>query len=138
MKTLAPSPARCVAIYARTASRHIDGMWLEQQTKPLKRLVAEHANWELTAIYADAGIPACQHRPQLEAMLHDCESGSIDVVITASASRLSRDIDGLRRIMARLVHSNTKLILHQEGISLDDPIIHLMRAVISGEGGITV
>lgn len=138
METRVPSPKQRVAIYARTAFRRIDGMCLEQQTGPLKRLIAEHADWELTAIYTDDGIPTCQYRPQLEALLDNCGSGNIDIVITASASRLSRDMDGLLRIMARLVHYNTKLLLHQEGISLDDPIINLMRAVIGGEGGITV
>lgn len=128
-----PSPNKQrVAIYARIASHPFDG-WLEHQLAPARALIEEREGWTLSSVYADEGIPASQHRPQLEAMLNACDAGEADIVITASASRLARGMADVARITERLSRSNTKLILLKEGIGLDkSPLIALFTGMAEG------
>jgi site-specific DNA recombinase len=115
-----PSPNKQrTAVYARIASHPFDG-WLEYQIFPVKTMIEEKDDLILTAVYADEGIAANQPRPQLEAMLAACDAGEIDVVVAASISRLARGMSDLARIIERLYGSNTKLLLLQEGISVDE------------------
>lgn len=128
-----PSPNKQrVAIYARIASHPFDG-WLEHQLAPARALIEEREDWTLSSVYADEGIPASQHRPQLEAMLNACDTGKVDIVITASASRLARGMADVARTTERLSRSNTKLILLKEGISTDEsPFIALFAGMAEG------
>ena len=126
-----PSPNdQRVAFYARIASHPFDG-WLEHQLVPAKALLEAHKDWTLSSVYADEGIPASQHRPQLEAMLNASDAGEIDIVITASMTRLARGMADLAKIIERLSRSGTKLILLKEGVNTDEAPFTALFAGIS-------
>ena len=133
-----PSPKKRVAVYAHVVSKPLDDLWLVQQVEPLKRFVEAHADWEWHKVYADAAILVCQPRPQIKALLQDCDAGNIDIVITASASHLAREMSGLLRIMERLLHLNIELIRYQEAISFNDPVLTFLWEVASVKGGIEI
>lgn len=56
--------------------------------------IARHPGWKLVEIYADEGISGTylKHRDAFIRMIEDCKAGKIDLVITKSVSRFSRNI----------------------------------------------
>lgn len=60
--------------------------------------IKSHPDWVLVGIYADRGISgtAVKGRKEFKRMIRDCERGKIDLIITKSVSRFSRNtLDGL-------------------------------------------
>lgn len=86
---------RRVAIYARvsTDDPHQTSSY-ELQKNYYEDYVARHPNWELVGIYADEGISgtSLKHRDAFNHMIEDCVAGKIDIIITKSVSRFSRNI----------------------------------------------
>ena len=86
---------RRVAIYARvsTDDPHQTSSY-ELQKNYYEDYVARHPNWELVGIYADEGISgtSLKHRDAFNHMIEDCIAGKIDIIITKSVSRFSRNI----------------------------------------------
>ena len=57
-------------------------------------MIREHPGWELVDIYADEGISgtSLEHRDEFNRMIRDCHAGLIDLVVTKSVSRFSRNV----------------------------------------------
>lgn len=91
-----------VAAYCRTSTKE------EKQEKSLSIQIAyfidmimQNSKWILADIYADAGISgtSIQNRPAFKRMLNDCRKGKIDLIITKSVSRFSRNtLDCLKTV----------------------------------------
>lgn len=66
----------------------------ELQKNYYEDYVSRCPNWELTRIYADEGLSgtSLRHRDAFNQMIDDCEAGRIDLIITKSVSRFSRNI----------------------------------------------
>lgn len=66
----------------------------ELQKNHYEDMVRRKENWELVDIYADEGISgtSLQHRDSFIRMLHDCQAGKIDLIVTKSVSRFARNI----------------------------------------------
>ena len=88
-----------VAIYARVSTDDVrQTSSYEIQRKHYSDYVAERANWILVDIYADEGISgtSLKNRDSFKRMIADCKKGKIDLIITKSVSRWSRNIvDGV-------------------------------------------
>ena len=88
-----------VAIYARVSTDDVrQTSSYEIQRKHYSDFVAERANWILVDIYADEGISgtSLKNRDSFKRMITDCKNGKIDLIITKSVSRWSRNIvDGV-------------------------------------------
>lgn len=86
---------RRVAVYARvsTDDPHQTSSY-ELQKNYYEGYVSRHPNWELVGIYADEGISgtSLHHRDAFKRMIDDCTNGKIDLIITKSVSRFSRNI----------------------------------------------
>ncbi len=86
---------RRVAVYARvsTDSPHQTSSY-ELQKNYYEDYIARHPNWELVGIYADEGISgtSLKHRDAFNRMIADCSAGKIDIIVTKSVSRFSRNI----------------------------------------------
>lgn len=86
---------RRVAVYARvsTDDPHQTSSY-ELQRNYYEDYVAQHPNWELAGIYADEGISgtSLKHRDAFNRMIADCAAGKIDMIVTKSVSRFSRNI----------------------------------------------
>lgn len=86
---------RRVAVYARVSTDDPNQTSsYELQKNHYNDFVNKHPNWKLVKIYADEGISgtSLQHRDSFIEMIHDCELGKIDMIITKSVSRFARNI----------------------------------------------
>lgn len=99
-----------VAVYARvsTGSANQTSSY-ELQKGYYEQDVTRHPGWKLVRIYADEGISgtSLSHRDEFKQMIKDCEAGLIDLIITKSVSRFSRnvlDCIGEVRHLASLPH----------------------------------
>ena len=84
-----------VAVYARVSTgdeRQTSSM--ELQKSHYTDLVKNHENWELVKIYADEGISGTsrEKREAFKEMMQDCRDKKIDLVVTKSVSRFSRNV----------------------------------------------
>lgn len=86
---------RRVAVYARvsTDDPHQTSSY-ELQKNYYEDYVSRHPSWELVGIYADEGISgtSLRHRDSFVRMIQDCTEGKIDIIVTKSVSRFSRNI----------------------------------------------
>jgi DNA invertase Pin-like site-specific DNA recombinase len=66
----------------------------ELQKNYYEETVPRHPGWKLVRIYADEGISgtSLKHRDDFLRMIKDCETGQIDLIVTKSVSRFSRNI----------------------------------------------
>lgn len=86
---------RRVAVYARVSTDDPNQTSsYELQKNHYNDFVNSHPNWTLVKIYADEGISgtSLQHRDSFIEMIHDCELGKIDMIVTKSVSRFARNI----------------------------------------------
>ena len=65
----------------------------EAQVNHYTSFIQSHPGWELAGIFADEGLSGTQAktRPQFNALITACESGSVNLVITKSISRFARN-----------------------------------------------
>lgn len=84
-----------VAVYVRVSTDNPgQTSSYELQKNYYEDYVSRYPNWELVHIYADEGISgtSLRHRDAFNQMIDDCEAGRIDLIITKSVSRFSRNI----------------------------------------------
>ena len=90
-----PKTIKRVAVYARVSTDDPNQTSsYELQKNHYEDMVRRKENWELVDIYADEGISgtSLQHRDSFSRMLHDCQAGKIDLIVTKSVSRFARNI----------------------------------------------
>lgn len=65
----------------------------QSQVSFYKIKINNNENWELVDIYADEGISgiSTKNRTDFNRMIKDCEKGKIDIILTKSISRFSRN-----------------------------------------------
>lgn len=107
-----------VAIYIRTSTHH-QHQALVSQREGCLRLVKSRADWELAGIYADEGKSGAsvKGREGFCSLMHDCQKGGIDLILTKSISRFARTVrDSLQAI--RFLHGlGVGVYFELEGIS---------------------
>lgn len=93
---------RRVAVYVRVSTDNLQQTSsYELQKNYYENKVLKNKNWTLVDIYADEGISgtSLKHRDEFNRMISDCKSGKIDIIITKSVSRFSRNIvDGIETV----------------------------------------
>ena len=73
----------------------------EAQFTHYTNFIRSHDGWELAGIFANDGLSdtKAKTRPQFNALIAACESGSVNLVITKSISRFARNtLDALKYI----------------------------------------
>ena len=65
----------------------------ELQRQYYKDFIKEHEEWEFVGIYADEGISgtSLEKRDEFKRMISDCKAGKVDLIVTKSVSRFSRN-----------------------------------------------
>jgi DNA invertase Pin-like site-specific DNA recombinase len=97
-----------VAVYCRVSTDNDNqATSFALQKKYYEEFVAQHPNWTLVGIYADEGLSATsvKKRVEFKRMLDDCEDGKIDLIITKSVSRFSRNVVDCLGIARNLLHA---------------------------------
>jgi len=82
-----------VAAYARVSSGK-DAMLhsLSSQVSYYSEMIQRNPEWRYAGVYADEGITGTKtERPEFLRLLADCRSGRVDMVVTKSISRFSRN-----------------------------------------------
>ena len=84
-----------VGVYARVSTDNSQQtLSYEMQQKYYSEMVDNRPNWTLEKIYADEGVTgtSTKRRASFNEMISDCKKGKIDLVVTKSVSRFSRNI----------------------------------------------
>ena len=107
-----------VAVYARVSTDNVQQTSsYEMQQKYYSDFVARHPNWTLVDIYADEGISgtSAKKRKEFMRMIEDCNKNKIEIIVTKSVSRFSRNIlDGIGYVRELAAHKPTPIGVYFE------------------------
>ena len=109
-----------VAAYVRVSTlndEQIDSFY--SQVKYYQDKIAKNPKWTLVDIYADKGISGTGtiKRDDFNRMIRDCMEGKIDLILTKSLSRFSRNVVDTLRYVSLLRDRGIGIIFEQEGIN---------------------
>ena len=126
VSTIAPAPTiqrkLRAAAYARV-STDLDSQEtsIENQREHYLHYIEGHEDWELAGIYEESGVSGTKAdtRPELQKLLHDCEAGAVDVIITKSISRFARNTSECLEMVRKLTGIGIRLIFEKENIDTE-------------------
>ena len=97
-----------VAAYCRVSSKHDEQIGsLENQAAYYKSLIANNPHWELIEIFTDQRTArTMRRRTGLQRMLGLCRAHQIDLIITKSIKRFSRNTVDFLEVCNELLCSN--------------------------------
>ena len=112
-----------VAAYCRVSTQ------LEEQESSYETQVAHYTSyingkpeWEMVEVYADNGISGTRtaKREAFNRMIKDCETGRIDMIITKSISRFTRNTLDCLKYVRQLKNKNIPIYFEKESINTMD------------------
>jgi DNA invertase Pin-like site-specific DNA recombinase len=118
--------------YRRGSMREqVDGHSLDAQEKNIRDYSANQG-WQLIEIYTDAGISAKKdsHRPDLERLMQDAETGKFDVIVVDKIDRFYRHLAGLLTALDQLRGIGVSFASVQEQLDFTSPWGKLMLTVL--------
>ncbi len=94
---------------------------IENQRAHYKRCIESNPDWKLAGIYCEAGVSgtAAETRPELQRLIADCRAGRIDMVITKSISRFSRNTVDCLTLERLLSSMGVTLVFEKEDLRTD-------------------
>lgn len=116
---------------------------LENQIQSAIDLIPSNRNWVLFGIYTDQGVTgtSIEKRSGFKRLLDHCEAGYVDLIITKSVSRFSRNTEQLLSVLRKLKGLNIDVIFEKEGLRLskmDDDFILTMYVAVAQKEAINV
>ncbi|MQB67025.1 recombinase family protein [Lactobacillus reuteri] len=123
-----------VAAYCRVSTDNVAQLEsLENQRQHYQEYINRHPNWQLVRIYFDEGISGTKlnHRNALKNLLADCHNHRIDLVITKSISRLSRNTTDCLKIVRELQQLNIPIYFEKERINTGEMASELFLSILS-------
>lgn len=124
-----------VAAYCRVSTdKEQQEHSFEIQKEMYTEMIMMKPNWQMAGIYADEGITGtiAKKRPDFMRMIEDCRKGKIDLIITKSVSRFSRNnLDCLLYVRA-LKEMGIPIIFEKEGINTLQVSSELLITLFSG------
>ena len=128
-----------VGIYARVSTSHKAQMdSLSTQVSELTRLAAAHRTWFVADVFIDVtSAKTGSTRSEFNRMIHECEKGNLDIVLTKSLSRFGRDakegLEAIRKIRA----AGKRIIFEKDKIDTetvkDELLISIIKACDQAE-----
>lgn len=109
-----------VALYLRVSTGE---QTIENQEREL-RAVAERAGWQITAVFADAGISGAKgrdKRPGFDQLLKAATRRQFDMIAAWSVDRLGRSLQDLVGFLSEIQGAGVDLYLHQQAIDTSTP-----------------
>ncbi len=95
------------------------------------RLIREE-NWELADIYWETGVSATDvRRPELQRLLADCRGGRVDVVLTKSISRFTRNTADCLALVRELTGLGVILFFEKENLRTDRMDSELLLTILA-------
>lgn len=123
-----------VAAYCRVSTDNIEQLEsLENQRIHYQEYISNHSDWQLAKVYYDEGISGTKltKRNALKELLADCHNHRIDLVITKSISRLSRNTTDCLQIVRELQQLNIPIIFEKEHINTGAMASELFLSILS-------
>jgi len=121
-----------VGVYCRVSSALAPQLAsLAHQVSYFTKMVPRQPLWRLADIYIDIKSgETINARAEFLRLINDCRNGLLDIVITKSISRLSRDTAELLSVIRELRSHGVEVIFEQEMLSTADNSSELMISVI--------
>ena len=99
-------------------------------------IIDENPNWRLAGVFADEGLSATstKKREQFNRMIQKCRRGGIDLVITKSVSRFSRNTLDCIGYVRKLKDMNIGVLFEKEGVNtleMDDETLLTIFGVLA-------
>ena len=132
--TLDLRPKR-VAAYCRVSTdREEQEHSFETQKQMYTDMIMMKPTWQMAGIYADEGITGtiAKKRPGFMKMIEDCRKGKIDIIITKSVSRFSRNNLDCLMYVRELKAKGIPIIFEKEGINTLQVSSELLIALFGG------
>ena len=122
-----------VAAYARVSSAK-DAMLhsLSTQVSYYNNFIQQHPGWIFCGVYADEGITGTKaERANFQRMLADCRAGKIDLVVTKSISRFSRNTVTLLETVRELKNLGVDVYFEEQNIHSISADGELMLSILA-------
>jgi DNA invertase Pin-like site-specific DNA recombinase len=126
---------RNVCAYARVStSSEVQLLSFDTQLSTYAKQIMSHPDWNFVGVYADEGKSGTNisKRKQFNLMIEAARNGLIDLIITKSISRFSRNTLDSIKLIQELKNKNVEVFFEKENISTFDPKIELIMSVLSG------
>ena len=124
-----------VAAYCRVSTdKEQQEHSFETQKEMYTDMIMMKPNWQMAGIYADEGITGtiAKKRPDFMRMIEDCRKGKIDMVITKSVSRFSRNNLDCLLYVRELKERGIPILFEKEGINTLQVSSELLITLFSG------
>lgn len=106
---------------------------LDTQKTYFENYINSRNDWKLAGIYYDEGITGTkkEKRTALLQLMSDCENHQVDMVITKSLSRFSRNTTDCLELVRRLLAVNVPIFFEKENLNTGSMESELMLAILS-------
>lgn len=124
-----------VAAYCRVSTdKEQQEHSFETQKEMYTDLIMMKPTWQMAGIYADEGITGtiAKKRPDFMRMIEDCRKGKIDLIITKSVSRFSRNNLDCLLYVRELKEMGIPILFEKEGINTLQVSSELLITLFSG------
>lgn len=122
--------------YCRVSTDNIEQTSsFELQKNYYEEYIAKHDNWKMVDIFADEGISGTSmaKREGFKRMIRECLAGKIDLIVTKSVSRFSRNvvdcIDTIRKL--KTMNPPVRVFFESEGIDTGDSSSDVMLNILA-------
>lgn len=106
---------------------------LETQKSHYESYIRLRSDWTFAGIYYDEGITGTkkEKRPELMRMISDCEAGKIDLIVTKSISRFSRNTTDCLELVRKLLDLHVPIYFEKENINTGTMESELLLSLLS-------
>ncbi|WP_461206057.1 recombinase family protein [Clostridium sp. DL1XJH146] len=131
-----------VAAYCRVSTEYEEQQTsLKTQIAYYTYLIFKNPDYDYVGIYADEGLSGKQmdNRKELQRLLDDCRSGKVDLILTKSMSRFSRNVVDMLEVVQELnsLPNPTYIYFEKENINTEksdsDLLISLYSSIAEEE-----
>lgn len=112
-----------VAAYCRVSTASDEQLIsLDTQKAHYEDYIKSNNEWEYTGVFYDEGITGTKKecRDGLNSLIDSCEKGLVDLIITKSISRFSRNTTDCLELVRKLIGLNVTVIFEKENINTMD------------------
>ncbi len=123
-----------VAAYCRVSTTSDEQLIsLDAQKAYYENHIKTNSEWEYAGLYYDEGISGTKkyNRDGLKSLIKDCEKGLVDLIITKSISRFSRNTTDCLEIVRKLIDLKVFIIFEKENINTGSMESELMLSILS-------
>lgn len=124
-----------VAAYCRVSTASEEQLIsLDAQKAHYEEYIKVNDSWEYAGLYYDEGVSGTkkEHREGLLKLIADCEKGLIDMIITKSISRFSRNTTDCLELVRKLIDLNVMVFFEKENLNTGQMESELMLSILSG------